>query len=132
VLHLVEDRLPGERRTRQAIEAARRYADGGASGEELREARLRVRDLVGELEQGPAHNKGAAWAARAAESAADDRTEQPDDAGALRIHIAAMYAAYAVPFSAGTDTRDNPGALFAELEWQRARLAIYLAEAGDG
>jgi hypothetical protein len=132
VLHLVEDRLPGERRARQAIEAARRYADGGASDEELREARQRAHDLAGEIERGSDHNKGAAWAARAAEYAADSNTEYDDDAGELRSHLSAMYAAYAVPYSAGVDPRDSPRMLFEELEWQRARLASYLAEADRG
>jgi hypothetical protein len=104
VLPLYEQDYPGDMRPRQAIETARRYANGEAAVQELNAARAAAR---------------AAWAAARV---------------ATRAATAAAWAAAegAAVAAAWNAVRDTTGyAARSECKWQSLRLAEYLEVAPD-
>lgn len=98
VLPIWEAERPDDDRPRRAIETARRYANGEATGDELTAAQAAAWD--------------AAFAAAEAAARAAARAAAWDDARA-----AAWYAAWAAAEAAALD---------AELDWQARRLAEVL------
>ena len=101
VLHLFEEKFPDDKRPRQAIEVARRFAIGQATIEELRDARE------------------AAWAAWEAGAAAWEAAEA---AGAAWEAGEAAEAAGAAREAAWGAARE------AEREWQKEQLRRYLKD----
>lgn len=118
VLHLYERRYPGDRRPRKAIEVARKYANGQATGNSLPAA----------WDAAWYAALDAAWAARAAALAAGDATwEAARDAAR-----AASDAAKAAAWEAVWDARAASEAAKAnEYKWQTARLMEYLSYAEE-
>ena len=88
VLHLFEDKYPDDKRPRLAIEAARKYANGEISKDELNKAAWAARNAAA-ADAWAARNAAAAYAADAARNAA----------------AAAYDAAYAAADAAGRTAR---------------------------
>ena len=107
VLHIYEDAHPDDDRPRKAIEAARRYANGEISEEELDAARKAARYAAGD----------AAWAAGGAAWAAWD---------AVKAARGAAWDARKAVENAAWDALGAREALAAELEKQKELLLKYI------
>ena len=111
VLHIYEDAHPDDDRPRKAIEAARRYANGEISEEELDEARMAAIAARAAW--------GAAWgAARYAAWSAEE--------AALPAAGAAWYAAGAARRAVENAARGAREARAAEIEKQKELLLKYI------
>ncbi len=139
VLHLYERAYPGDQRPCQAIEVARRYADGEASTDELAAARAAA---VTAAEAAARAARGATWAAagaaraaRAAVGAAEAAAWAAEAARAAAGVAGAAWAARAA-WAAGAAAEAAEAAAWAaeaaawvaEREWQMQRLMSYLSE----
>ena len=118
VLYLFENERPNDQRPRQAIETARRYANGDATQEELRAAWAAAGDAA----------RDAAWAA--AWAAAWDAAwaaawAAAGDAAWAAARAAARAAAWAAAGAAAGDAAGD-AAWAAAWEWQAERLLHYL------
>ena len=121
VLHLYETRHPNDPRSREAIETARRFANGKARKQELRAAWDAARDA------GAAWRSGLFWdAAQAAGAAARDAAWAAARAAAWNAAWdAAWTAAWAAARDAAWEARDaayaaaRDAAREAEVAWQR-------------
>jgi hypothetical protein len=119
VLPIFEERRPGDGRPRRAVEVARRYADGEATIQELREARA---DADAAAYAAAAYAAAAYAAAHAADAAAyaADAAEAAADAAAYTADAAAHAAAEAAAAAADAAARKR------ERAWQTALLLRYL------
>lgn len=111
VLPIYEREHPNDKRPRQAIKTARRYADGAATNKELYTAYAAM--------NAARSARNATWSARDAAWAA------------MNAAYAAMNAAGSAAMNAAWEARDAAGAARntvweAEHEWQTARLFEYL------
>jgi hypothetical protein len=117
VLHHFEDRYPGDKRPREAIEVARRFAHGEATLEELNAAAAAAAAHAASAYTAATYaSAAAAAAAAAAANAASAYTAATYTAGAA----AAAYANAASAYTAG-----------AERDWQARHLAEMLGLAWD-
>jgi hypothetical protein len=114
VLHFYEDKYPDDKRPREAIEAARAYAEGRGSAAEAAEAAEAAAWAAWAAEAAEATwaaAEAAAWAARAAEAAeAAEATWAAGDAAG-----AAAGAARAAEAAARADEREWQKQTFLEL-----------------
>lgn len=111
VLLLFEKARPDDRRPRQAIETARKFANGEATAKQLAAANDAARDAVGFTRAWTA----VEWAAWATVGAADS-----DAVGSTASNAAREAASDAAGKAAGAT------AWYAEHDWQTARLMEYL------
>ncbi len=118
VLPLFEKRYPNDARPRQAIDVARRSANGEATREEMAAAWDAAWDAAGDAAGAAARAAAgdAAWAAARAAAGAAARAAAGDAARAVAGVAAGDAAGAAARAAAGT----------AELKWQTARLMDYL------
>ena len=112
-LPLFEKKFPEDKRPHQAIEVARRYAEGDAADEELRAAQMAAWAAA----------RAAGWATRAAERAARAAGCAADE----ELRAAQMAAWAAVTARAGGATVENAGG--ATLEEARGREAQWQVDA---
>ena len=134
VLHIYEKRYPDDKRPREAIETARRYAEGKATEKELAAAwaaaSAAARDAASDAASAAARD--AAWdaASAAAWAAASDAAwDAASDAAWDAARDAAWDAASAAAWAAASDAAraaTNAAAWAAEREWQTARLMSVL------
>ncbi|TCC15707.1 putative immunity protein [Kribbella speibonae] len=113
-LSLFEAAAPGDRRARDAIEAAREFGAGGKRTKTLRTTAFAALKAAGEMKDPPAEA-----AARAAVGAAGSAYLHPFAAATQVKHIvgAAQYAAYAQELATG-----DPAAADAVLRWAVERV----------
>ena len=121
VLHICESKYPDDKRPRNAIETARRFAEGKATKEEMAAAW----DAAG-VAAGVAAWDAARDAARAAAWVA--ARDAAWDAARAAAWDAARDAARAAAWDAAWDARDAAGA--AEQDWQLQHLKELLAKSG--
>jgi len=120
VLPLFEKERPNDKRPREAIAVARRFANGEATREELAAAWAAARDAAWDAARAAAWD--AAWAA-----AWDAAWAAAWDAAWDAARAAARAAAWAAAGAAAGAVWDAARA--AETAWQRERLAQYLSGA---
>ena len=133
VLHIFEDAYPDDTRPRQAVETARRFANGQATQSELGAARTTARtaEMYAPEPATWAVARSAAWTA--AEPAPEPATWVAVRAAARAVARAAAWAKAAAGAGARYATmyvtRAWDGA--AEREWQAERLRWYLSGGND-
>jgi hypothetical protein len=118
VLHFYEDKYPDDKRPREAIEAARAYAEGRGSAAEAAEAawdawEAAARAAWAAEDAARAAARAAAWAAWAAEAARDVARAAWDAARAAEA------AARAAAWAAESDADARAAAEADEQEWQK-------------
>ena len=125
VLHIYEDKYPSDNRPRKAIEAARKFADGEISQEELDAA---VRDAAGAAywAAGAAVRDAAGAARDAARAAWHAARAAWHAAGAAGAAYWAAGAAYWAALAAAGDAGAALAARAAEEEMQAELLIKYL------